>query len=253
MTAVEYVLSVISKYKLIPSTNSPAYNAAHQFYPIIQSWAGSYLLNVSFSGSYAKGTGIKGSTDVDLFISLDSGTPGTLKDIYENLYSYLQEKELLPRRQNVSIGIKYNGISMDLVPVRKQSGNTNYHSLFRYKAQSWTQTNIQQHINMISQSGRLDEIRAIKIWRNLHRLDFPSFYLELTVLEALDNRRKNQLSANVFAVLQYLRDTFINARVVDPSNSNNIISEDLTHAEKNIITNTARNSCSQTNWGNIIW
>jgi hypothetical protein len=253
MTQDEYVLSIVAKYRPAGGQGSPAYQAAQNIYPTIQSWAGKHLLEATFSGSYAKGTGVRGSTDVDIFISLDPQAPGTLKELYDGLYSYLVSKQLGPRKQNVSIGLNYFGISVDLVPARKQAGNTNDHSLFRNKAQTWTQTNVQQHINLVSQSERLDEIRAIKIWRNLHQLSFSSFYLELTVLDALYNKNKNQPATNVLTVLEYFRDSFTNARVVDPANSNNIISEDLTSSEKSLIANQARESRTKPRWEDIIW
>jgi hypothetical protein len=253
MTEDEYVLSVIARYQLATGQASLAYQAAQNLYSTIQRWAGRFLLEATFSGSYAKGTGIRGSTDVDIFISLDPQTPGTLKEIYDSLFSHLESNYLNPRRQNVSIGLTYSNVSVDLVPARKQSGNTNDHSLFKNKTQSWTQTNVQEHVNLISQSGRIDEIRAIKLWRILQRISFPSFYLELTVLDALYNKNRFQPGANVLTVLQYLRDDFINARVVDPANSNNIISEDLTSSEKSIIASRARESLTKTQWSDIIW
>lgn len=253
MTADEYVLSVVSKYRLLTGPQSQAYQVGQQFYPTTKNWANKFLIEVSFSGSYAKGTGIKGSTDVDLFISLHPQTPGTLKEIYDNLYAYLTQKGYAPRRQNVSIGLTYSSLLVDLIPARKQAGNTNDHSLFLNKAQTWTQTNVQTHINKIQQSGRLDEIRAIKIWRNLNRLSFPSFYLELTVLDALYGKNKNQPAGNVMTVLEYLRDKFIGARVVDPANSNNIISDDLTAIEKLAISSAAKSSLTKSTWEQIIW
>lgn len=253
MTADEYVLSVESQYRLPTGPQSPAYHAAQQLYPTIKAWGNKYLLEVSFSGSYAKGTTIKGSTDVDLFISLDSQTPGTLKEIYDNLFSYLTQRQYAPRRQNVSIGLAYSNLSVDLTPGRKQPGNTNDHSLYKNKTKSWIQTNVQTHINKIQNSGRLDEIRVIKIWRNLDHLDFPSFYLELTVLDALYGKNRGQPAANVWTVLQYLRDTFSEARVIDPSNSNNIISDDLSREGKLAVSNAARNSLMKPNWNQIIW
>jgi len=89
MAPDEYVLSVVSKYQILTGPQSPAYEAGQQLYPIISKWANNFLLNVSLSGSFAKDTAIKGSADLDLFISLHPQTPGTLKDIYNNLYNYL--------------------------------------------------------------------------------------------------------------------------------------------------------------------
>ena len=252
-TGDEYIASILSKYQKFTGVGSVAYNEHQILFPVIKNWAKGFLLNVEFSGSYAKGTGVKGSTDVDLFISLDPQTPGTLKEIYDSLYNYVAQNGYAPRRQNVSIGIKHNNLSVDLTPGKKQAGNTNDHSIFRNKAQSWTQTNIQAHINLIKQSGRIDEIRTTKIWRNLNQLEFPSFYLELAVLEALSGRNRNQLATNVLTVLEYLRDSFVNSRIIDPANSNNVISDDLNSAEKQTIASAASISRNKSYWSEIIW
>jgi hypothetical protein len=253
MTADEYLHSVISKYRVSTGPDSPAHQAGQRLYPIIKDWANKFLLGISISGSYAKGTGIKGSTDIDLFISLDPATPGTLKEIYDDLYSCLVQNGYSARRKNVSIGLTYLNLQIDLIPGRKQAEDTNNHTIFRNIAQAWTQTNVQTHINQIRQSGRLDEIRAMKIWRNLNRLYFPSFYLELTVLAALDHKNKDQPGINVWTVLEYLRDRFITSQVVDPANSNNIISDDLTGNEKATISSVARSSLMMSNWEQILW
>ena len=253
MTPDEYILSIVSRYRVLTEPQSPAFRAAQQLYPLISGWANRFLLEVSFSGSYAKDTAIKGSADLDLFISLAPNTPGTLKKIYDSLYEYLLRTGYMPRKQNVSIGITYSDLKIDLIPGRKQPGNTNDHSLFRNKAQTWTQTNVHTHIKTIQNSGRLNEIRAMKIWRNLNNLDFPSFYLELTMLDALHGKSRNNLADSIWIVLEYLRDKFVNARVVDPANSNNIISEDLTYSEKSAVSVAAKNSLTEPNWGQIIW
>ncbi len=253
MTVDEYVLSVIARYLPPIGPGSAAYIAGQNLYPIIQQWAGQNLLGVTYSGSYAKGTAIRGGTDVDLFISLKHDTPENLRDIYIKLGTFLAGKGLPPRQQNVSVGITFSGVTVDLVPGKKQSGNTTDHSLYRRKANTWTQTNVATHTSLIQNSGRLAEIRALKIWRQLHGLEFPSFYLELTVLRALSGQPKGQLAANVLKVLQCLATTFETARVVDPANSANIISDDLTAAEKKRIAVQASNSLKKPYWTQIIW
>jgi len=252
MTADEYLVSVVSKYRLATGPESPAYKAAGELCPIIREWANKFLLEIAFAGSYAKGTGVRGSTDVDLFISVDPDTPGTLRDIYENLDAWLRAKGYASRPQNVSIGLRYSELRVDLIPARKQRGNTSDHSLYRRKAQTWTQTNIATHISKIKDSGRIDEIKATKIWRNLNRLDFPSFYLELTVLDALYGKNKNQPATNFHVVLEYLRDKFPGARVVDPANSSNIISDDLIASEKAAISNASKDTLGKS-LEKIIW
>ena len=54
-------------------------------------------------------------------------------------------------------------------------------------------------------------------------------------------------------MLEYLRDSFVDAKVIDPSNSNNIISDDLYKYEKEAITKKAKESCNAHSWREIIW
>jgi hypothetical protein len=247
-----YVRSIISKYGLTARTPA-ATAAATAVYQIIRVWAHAWLLQVSYSGSSAKGTAIFGIADIDLFISLKPETPGTLAELYNSLLAYPGLKHLNPKRQNVSVGIKYAGVSIDLVPGRKQSGTTTDHSLFKTKAGTWTQTNVAQHISLIQNSGRLEEIRALKIWRALHGLEFPSFYLELTVLDALKGKRVGPVADNIWSALDYLATKFTGAAVIDPANSNNRISDDLTIPEKNAVASKASACRKAQNWNQILW
>jgi hypothetical protein len=49
-------------------------------------WAGNSLAGISYSGSYAKGTAVAGTTAVDLFISPRADTNGTLEEVHGNLF-----------------------------------------------------------------------------------------------------------------------------------------------------------------------
>ena len=90
-------------------------------------------------------------------------------------------------------------------------------------------------------------------------MDFPSIYLEyLLVNNILLNRSKdiNSLGDNVWHAFNELAKTQDNplfARIVDPANSNNILSDLLTVAEKNKTINQAQTAISQKNWNQIVW
>ncbi len=250
MPANTYLRGILACY----SVNSAGAEAAGStIYPIIQRWAGDYLVSAEFSGSLRKGTAVSLSADADIFISLSSTTPNTLVEIYETLCVAVQSAGLPVRRQNVSIGTNVNGYKIDLVPGRRQSPNGNDHSLWKNQAQTWTQTNIRTHIGIVSSSNRLEEIRAIKIWRTLHNLDFPSIYLELVVIEALRYARGGNLAQNIWTVLEYLRDTFPRATFVDPANTNNVISADLSAEGKQRISRQAAATLAVQNWNQVIW
>ncbi len=237
-------------------------NALSQLQTILKTWASSCYVNLLYSGSRAKGTAISIASDVDYLVSLTSGcneNSGGLKSIYDSLYTELKSKYPSASKQNVSVRIDLNGLEVDVTPARKQTGNTNDHWLYVSKLDTRKQTNIQKHINDVSQSGRTNEIKVLKIWRELHQLDFPSIYLEyLLINNILLNKSKdiNSLGDNVWYALNELAKSTGNplgARIVDPANSANILSDLLTVDEKNIIINKAKVSIQQTNWDQIVW
>ncbi len=251
MTADEYLQRILAREAVDNGAYSPVRSVQAQVEPAIREWAGTYLVGVRPSGSFAKGTGNHSGTDIDLFISLAQHTPSTLKDIYNTLYKKMNEKGYTPKRQNVSINVNVSGYSVDLVPAKRQDAYSDDHSLYRRKVDTWTKTNVTKHINYVKQGARINETRIVKLWRNQKGLDFPSFYLELSVINGLSGKY-GTLSGNVWSVFEYLRDTFMNARIVDPANTNNIISDDLTAAEKAKVKTTAEQALRATDWNQIV-
>jgi predicted nucleotidyltransferase len=259
MTPDQYLDTVIARHNPSPlgMFGTPLNNAINALTPTLKEWGGNYISSIDLSGSYAKGTAISGNSDVDLFVSLhhsvlDSGI--TLGSIYENLFKYLQQKKYIVRKQNVSVHVQFNGVEVDIVPAVRQGVLTGDHSLWSNKKQSWIKANINKHINVVKNSRRQKEIKGLKIWRKLNNLDFPSIYLELTVIDALSGHvLLSSPGNNLWEVFDYLQNNLINARVVDPSNSNNVISDDLTLAGKQVVARLARAARTQSAWENIIW
>lgn len=251
MSADEYLQRILQREAVDTGPYSPVRSVQAQIQPVIWEWAGNLLVAVSPSGSFAKGTVNKSGTDIDLFISLAQNTPETLKQIYDSLFQRMTDRGYSPKRQNVSISVKVNEYSVDLVPAKRQDTYSDDHSLYRRKADTWTKTNVTKHINHVRQGGRISESRIVKLWRNQKGLDFPSFYLELTVINALSGQY-GTLSNNVWKVFQYLRDHFSNSRVVDPANTNNVISDDLTIAERAKIKAAAEQALQAKDWNQIV-
>jgi hypothetical protein len=251
MTADEYLQNILNREAVNTGSNSPVLSVQGILQPILNEWAGSQLRAVNPSGSFAKGTCNHSGTDIDLFISLKSDTTQTLMEIYTSLRNTMQAKGYTANQQNVSINIRVGNYDVDLVPAKHQGGNSEDHSLYRHRADTWTQTNVVKHIATVRNGGRISESRILKLWRNQKQLDFPSFYLELTTINALSGAR-GTLSQNVWRTFEYLRDKFSNARVVDPANTNNIISDDLSVADRGKIKAAAEQTLKAANWGQII-
>src|SRR5262245_17001569 len=103
MTADDYLRAVLARQYVATGANAPALTAAKALVPTLHSWGGKYLISISPSGSFAKGTAIRSGTDIDLFLSLSSETPNTLAEIYATLQNSLAGAGLNPQPQNVSL------------------------------------------------------------------------------------------------------------------------------------------------------
>jgi hypothetical protein len=116
-------------------------------------------------------------------------------------------------------------------------------------------TNVLNHIAFVRGAGRLSESRVLKLWRDQNNLDISSFYLELIVAGALSSyppTSATTLANNVSTVFEYLRDSFVSARVVDPANSNNVLSDELTSSEKVTISAAGKKARETPYWEDIV-
>jgi hypothetical protein len=252
LSADQYLIELLQRESVDTGSMSPARGVQAVLEPMIRRWGGNAIEQIKPSGSFAKGTAIRSGTDIDLFISLSSTTSDTLQQIYEKLHEQVRLSGYTPKQQNVSVGLRVGSYDVDLVPGKRQSYLGQDHSLWRRRAKTWTKTNVDTHIRLISTCGFTNEIKLLKLWRNQKQLDFPSFYLELSVIRALAENRPSGLSNNVWSTLAYFRDKFTNARVVDPANTNNIISDDLAVAEKQRIASAAATALTAQNWSEIV-
>jgi len=193
--------------------------------PLLRGWRyHKYLESVTLAGSHAKGTDLKDS-DVDIFLRLSHIAPGPLSAMQTSLADHLHGNI-----RNVAVRILFEGRFIDLVPAR---GNT----LWQARFNTWLKTDIDKQIRYVRNSGLIDEILALKIWRRRHALRFPSFLMELATIHALPKDFR--------ALLHFLATDFPTTRLLDPANSNNIVSDLLTEVEKLRIARRARLSL----WG----
>ena len=250
LTTEQYAASIVEKYRVVPDTGSASHRAADKVIPVLKQWGKEYLLGITLSGAYAKNTAISLSSHVDILIALNLVPNMEMKGIYWGLLEYLTEHDLRPHTRNVSIQLQCKGLNVDLIPAcRETSGNL----LFNKRTGAAVHTDVAQHIHLVANSGRQQEICALKIWRERSGLDFPSLYLELTVLHALAAERFGQLADNVLAVLRYISTRFEQALVRDPANSDNIVSNDLSAADKKAVAKAARAALYDENWKKILW
>lgn len=243
-----YLRQVLAQHAVDTGPYSPVRQVQAEVTATVNRWGGHFVMSMEPSGSFAKGTAVRTGTDIDLFISLSSTTPDTLAQVYNSLFVALTQAGYQPKRQNVSLNIRVGAYDVDMVPAKRQSQYGGDHSLYSNRSGNWMQTNVGTQIALVSGSGRLDEIRLLKIWRNRRGLDFPSFYLELAIIRALNGARQGNLAVNIVTALEFLRDQLANARIIDPANTNNVISDTLDAAGKRMVSAAAA-AALQNNWG----
>ncbi len=208
-------------------------------------------MGITLSGSYAKGTAVSLSSHVDILISLKLDPGEQIHGAFWNLSEYLAEQNLRPHTRYVSIQVQSQGLRVDLIPAWPT--NEHGHVLYHREPTNSVQTNVGEHIHMVSHSGRTQEICALKVWRERHGLDFPSFLLELATLQALEGHRFGQLADNVFSVFRFLESHFEKVAIRDPANSDNVVSDELSAGEKRTIARAARKALDEENWEKILW
>ncbi|RUT30355.1 nucleotidyltransferase [Arsenicitalea aurantiaca] len=219
---------------------------------ICRDWAGPDFLEIVPAGSFEKGTANLSGRQIDFLAVLAPDTARPLEEAYAALWQRFEALGLRPERRNVSIGIRVSGRLVDVIPARREARDSDAHMLFLPRAGKTVTTMPALHAGGIGASGLTDEIRLMKLWRDQRGLPFPSFYLELSVLAALDGQGRAGLAENVWAVLVYLERSFLSRAVLDPANANNIVSDMLAQSEKSQIAASARRSLADAAWQEIV-
>jgi hypothetical protein len=252
ITPAQYAASIVDQYRVVPDTRSGSHHAADDVMPLLKQWAQQYLQGITLSGAYAKNTAITLSSHVDILILLNPIPGMEIKKVFWSLFEFLTDRDVRAHTRNVSVRAARQGFEVDLIPAYRDHDGFS-HSLFNKRTGATVHTDLGRHIHLVANSGRQQEICALKIWRERKSLDFPSLYLELTVLHALETERFGQLSENVFAVLRYLSSRFEQAVVRDPANPDNVLSNDLSAGDKKAIAKVAREAFCDENWKKILW
>ena len=250
-----YIKNVVAAHT--PTISYNVQSKINELNSHISAWANGHRYQLKLAGSMAKGTAITGTSDIDIFISLNPsvGTYNTLENVYNTLRNRFNGAGYSAREQNVSIGINHTGLQIDLVAGVQQSILGLDHSIWKRKAKTWTKTNIDAHVTHVKNSGKVFDIKAVKIWRKLRGLDFPSFYLELSVIEALKGAPLlvANPSGNFITVMNYFANDFVTKTIKDPANQANDVSDELTKEEKEKIKNIAAQTLQLTQWDHAIW
>lgn len=202
-----------------------------------------------FHGSIAKGTSISGSDiDIQLQFKKDSGT---LSDVYYSVSNFVFDEfkdanlESV-REQKHSIGMEFKIKDeikrIDIVPVRQIENGNNDTCLFVNKTgffekPTYKKTNSRKQLSSLIFNYREKRIiKLLKVWKTENSLKIKSIHLEWLAKKAFEQKSiSNNIEKALSDVVYFIAKNIEYMRIVDPANSNNIISNTLTSEEKSTI------------------
>lgn len=182
--------------------------------------------SIRYGGSYAKGTMIRASYDLDIlcYFAHDDKTAGdTLKEIHASVKNVL-EKDYVVQEKRSALRLKSrddeHDFHIDVVPGRfvddEKKGD-----VFLYQAdgdKNHLKTNPDKHIEHVKGSGHTDVIALIKYWACRYNLNVKTFVLELATISALKGATASSLEGRLKHVLVDFRDAIDDLTVEDPAN-----------------------------------
>lgn len=246
----QYTASIVEKYRVALEEGSPSHRVADEIVPLVKQWGQGYVRGITISGAYAKNTAIRLCSHVDVLVLLNPIPGAEIKSVFWRLFEFLTEQNLRASTREVSVRVPCKELPVDLIPSYREGKSGNV--LFNKRSGEAVHTDVGQHVHLVGNSGRQQEICALKIWRERNQLEFPSFLLELAILRALENERFGQLAENIHCALRYLGNRFEKAVICDPANANNIVSKDLSEKAKKSIAKAARDAIYEDNWEKIL-
>jgi hypothetical protein len=253
VNADQYLLQVLAREAVDDAAGAPLRRLEAVIYRLCLDWAGPDLVDVAPAGAFEKGTANLSGVPIDFLATVHAGAERPVGALYEDLFLALELAGHEPRERGVAIGIRLGAVPVDIIPAKRRPAPFGEeHQLHSSRIRRPLFTNLGWHRHEVESAGRIDETRIIKLWRDQHGLDFPSLYLELTVIAALRGKPHGTLAANVWLVLGYLASLFVARAVIDPANANNIVSDELGAAEKQRIRAAALLSRSGRPWQDIV-
>lgn len=179
---------------------------------------------IRYGGSKAKGTLIKELYDLDLvcYFPQDDTTAGeTLEDIYNNAakalekeYSLLRKTSALRLRDKQSVDFH-----IDVVPGRFTDDSKKDCFLYQKGSDKCRlKTNLDVHISNVRDSGVLDALRLLKLWKARKALQVKQFAFELLIIKLLAKHKDKSLTDQLTHVWTQLRDLQEPVAVEDPAN-----------------------------------
>lgn len=209
---------------------------------------------IYYAGSYGKDTMLDVYHDLDLVVYYPQSNTTTLSGIYWEVFNALTGDGYFAQQKDVAIRLPYDGgFVVDVVPGRALDNTFRYANLYRSEVDSRLQTSIKVHIETVQQSGLRGTMRLMKLWNYRHNLGLRSFLLELLVARVLQGTTLSGYDNKLATMFRYITQNIETARIIDPANTNNVISDLIPSSKKWIVASQAQAALDAAYWQDVVW
>ena len=197
---------------------------------------------------------IRAGYDLDIVLYWPSDSPYSLESLYRAAESVLDRNWRTVIKKKVGLEIPFQGdFHIDVIPGKFSSSDENYAYLYNNRTGGRFQTSIYVQVDYVKNSRRQDAIRLMKLWKMRKNVPIKTFIIESCVIERCKGYDRSKLEPQLLAAFRYIRDNIQNTKIVDPANSNNIISEDVTKEQKNRIRKLAIQAIEAQYWNQVFF
>jgi hypothetical protein len=209
---------------------------------------------VYYAGSYGKNTMLDVYHDLDIVVYYPPSTSATLNGIYWEVHNALTGGGYIAQQKDVAIRLPYRGgFNVDVVPGRALDNTYRYANLYRSEVDSRLQTSIKVHIETVQESGLRGTMRLMKLWNVRHNLGLRSFFVELLVDRVLKDTSLDGYDDKLKTMFRYIASNIQTVRIVDPANTNNVISDLIPSIKKRRVADQARAALAAPYWKDVVW
>lgn len=198
----------------------------------------------TLGGSTIEGTAILGSDiDIQVRFKKDSTLIEDMKELIESLIEekFKDQNLVQIRDQEFSIGllfeIKGQDQRIDIVPMREIENGHGDAFIYSSSTKSIKKTNASKQYRTLKFTEKQKKIiHALKGWKMENGIEISSTYIEFLVLRAFRSIHiPRGVEKSLLRIVEFIADNITTIRIVDPGNSNNVISSNLSINEKEVI------------------
>ena len=252
VSASEYLRDILHREAVERGPASALARIDGKIAALCQAWGSRHIMDVTPGGGFEKSMANRSGISLDYVVWIHAQSERRIPEVYESMFLAFQRLGLAPIRRDVTLALNVGNVVVDLLPAKRLSMISDIHEIYSARRAAAITTNLHQHVLDSHDAGRQEEVRILKLWRDQNGLDFPSYYLELATQAALRRRPVGALADNVWHVLGFFERLLVPRALLDPANAANIVSDELTAAQKRSIALAAEAARSGRPWSEIV-